>query len=481
MVSFGSTVFFGAGLLGLLTLGVYRSRRDPAAVLSLFGLVLLLIPARLVFPGVGGIGTPANLIALTCLAWWIAAFIVPSLGRATGPQPVRPALLFFVVTTLLSYAFAFHRPLTDLEVSGADRSLIALAALLGVALIAADGLQSRERLDALLRRLLILGSVVALIGVGQFLLRVEITPSIKPPGLVENSEIFTAKSRSLFQRPYSTTLHPIEFSVVMAALLPLAVHYALISRTQFQTLRNWMVVGLLAGATAMGVSRSGILGLAVGIGTLSLGWDWRRRLNAAVVALLFMGAMKVAVPGLIGTLRNLILNASDDPSIQGRLEDIALVKAYLSETPVLGRGTGTFNGEEYFVLDNEYYKTLMENGLLGLLALLLLLLTACIAARRAASRYEQAEDKHLGQALLASILTFGVTMATFDGLSYPMFSGVLFLLIGSAGAYWRLAPKSAEVGAGVDQPQQAGGVLAQVGTPPDDYRRVTTSRTLRQR
>ena len=47
------------------------------------------------------------------------------------------------------------------------------------------------------------------------------------------------------------------------------------------------------------------------------------------------------------------------------------------------------------------------------------------------------ETRDLGQALAGSIAAAGVGLATFDGLGFPMFSGLFFLLLGCIGALWR--------------------------------------------
>jgi polysaccharide biosynthesis protein PslJ len=416
----------------------WRSRRDVTTVLSIFAILLFLIPARFVFPGAGGVGTPANALGILVLMWWVCGLVVPSVGLRPSFVPVHVGLFLYGAWTLVSYAMAFRRPLTPLEVSGADRGLIGLAAVIGVAVLAADGIQSRERLVVMLERMVMLVTVVALIGMIQFLFSYDVASLIRPPGLVQNTAIYAVKERSLFARPYSTTLHPIEFSVVLAATAPIALTMALQRHSSsWSMVRRWGSALVIVAATLMGVSRSGLLGLAVGVGVLALGWSWRRRLNVAVAALVFLGGMRLAVPGLLGTLKNLIINANDDPSIQGRLRDMAAVARMLSESPVVGRGVGTFNSVEYFVLDNEYYRTSLESGVVGVFVLVLLFALAIVCARRA-RRAGTEEDRQLGTAVAAAVSVLAVCCATFDGLAYPMFTGLLFLLVGISGACWRL-------------------------------------------
>jgi hypothetical protein len=430
-----------------------RSRRDVTTVLSIFAILLFLIPARFVFPGAGGVGTPANALGLLALMWWVCGLVVPSVGLRPSFVPVHVGLFLYGAWTLVSYAMAFRRPLTPLEVSGADRGLIGLAAVIGVAVLAADGIQSRQRLVLMLERIVMLVTVVAVIGMIQFIFSYDVASLIRPPGLVQNTAIYAVKERSLFARPYSTTLHPIEFSVVLAATAPIALTMALQRHSSsWSMVRRWVSALVIVSATLLGVSRSGLLGLVVGVGVLALGWSWRRRLNVAVAALVFLGGMRLAVPGLLGTLKNLIIKANDDPSIQGRLGDMAAVSRMLSESPIVGRGVGTFNSVEYFVLDNEYYRTSVEAGVVGVFVLVLLFALTIVCARRA-GRAGTEEDRQLGTAVAAAVLVLAVSCATFDGLAYPMFTGLLFLLVGISGACWRLLgsgararPRTVQVG-----------------------------------
>jgi hypothetical protein len=231
----------------------------------------------------------------------------------------------------------------------------------------------------------------------------------------------------------------------------LALHFALAGSKQAGSVLRWSCAVIIAAATLMGVSRSGVLGIVLAVVVLSWGWSWRRRINALVAVVIFTGLMRAAIPGLVGTIRNLFLDASDDPSTQGRLSDIAVVQRLLMEAPLVGRGVGTWNSEEYFILDNEYYRTALEAGLFGVLTLLVVLGTAGFSTWRVARHAESESVRHLGRALLASLVVCTVTMATFDGLAYPMFSGLLFLLIGACGALWRLERIHA-----VDQEQSQG-------------------------
>jgi O-antigen ligase len=111
---------------------------------------------------------------------------------------------------------------------------------------------------------------------------------------------------------------------------------------------------------------------------------------------------------------------------------------FIERRPLLGRGFGTFL-PEYWILDNQYLLTLVEMGFVGLVAVLVLIGTALYCVGRACRLLPQGSDHDLAVALMASNIARAARLALFDKLSYPHSTGVFFLLLGLAGAYWRLA------------------------------------------
>jgi len=101
-------------------------------------------------------------------------------------------------------------------------------------------------------------------------------------------------------------------------------------------------------------------------------------------------------------------------------------------------GFGTFTPELYIYTDNTYLLGLAEFGFVGVAALLVLYLTAMYCAAAGRRRTQDEGRRETGQALLASIAVGIVTSATFDAIKFPMFSGVFFLVIGAAGAYYSI-------------------------------------------
>ena len=104
-----------------------------------------------------------------------------------------------------------------------------------------------------------------------------------------------------------------------------------------------------------------------------------------------------------------------------------------------GRGLFTFVPRYYRILDNELLMLVLELGVLGTLVALSCYLVAFLSARRAKRDAVTARQRHLGLALSASIAGLGLSLITYDAWSYPMATGLTFLVMGMAGAARRLA------------------------------------------
>lgn len=415
-----------------------RAERDVVSLLTAYLVVLLIIPAKWVVGPIGAAGTPATLLGLCAAWWWLAARLNPRLGLDLSPQPVRFAILSHGWFMVLTYGLMWLRPLTELEVNGAHRQLIALVALSGVTLLASDGITTRQRLDTLLRRLVALGAVVAAIGAVQFFTGYDPVSLIRVPGLQLNYDTIGIGARSIFNRPFSTTQHPIEFGVVMAILLPPALHFGFFARTRGEKWLWWLCASLIAIGIPLSVSRSGILGIMVALPVIGLAWSWRRRLNVAAGTVGFTALTWAAIPGLVGTLRNLFTNTEHDLSVQARIDRVPRVLELLAEKPWFGRGVGTYSIEDYFLLDNQYYVSAIEVGLIGVMVVIALMFTGLAVARAVHRRANDAVDRHLAAALAASLTVVIVSIFTFDAFHYGLFSGLMFLTLGCLGALWRL-------------------------------------------
>ncbi|SDS36980.1 O-antigen ligase [Actinopolymorpha singaporensis] len=421
------------------------SRIDPATVLSVFVAVLMLLPSRYVVGPLGAAGTPAGLMAVACMLWYLSALITPHTTPVRGRQPLRTVVVFFVGSVLASYAAMQTEPRPALEINGADRGLILAAGWAGIALLAADGISRLERLEVLRRRLVTGGSIVAALGLVQFFSGIDIAGYLAVPGLTANSDSSSVLRRDEFNRPMATATHPIELGVVLTMLLPLALHGLLHARPG-TVWRHRIQVFLLLATIPMTVSRSAILGVLVA--AVVMVPVWSGKIRAVVLIVLGCGtvAMQAVVPGLMGTIRNLVTSIGSDSSTTARTDDYGAVLAAVTHRPWFGQGLGTYLPMTYRILDNQYLGSVVETGLVGLAALLALFAAGWLLARGARRASSNPEVRHLAQCFAATMAVAGFSFGTFDALSFPMVTNLTFLMLGCCAALWRLARENPTAG-----------------------------------
>ncbi|MFD3718992.1 O-antigen ligase family protein [Streptomyces sp. NPDC058674] len=421
---------------------------DAVALLSGYLALAFFIPSNLTLPGMGGVGTPANVFAILGLFWYLATWTTGRIRPAPGTRLPRVVMCLLTLSVLASYLANATRGSTHKEVLGADRGLIGLLVWISLVVLVSAGVQGRDRLDVLLRRTVVMGAVVAAIGYYDFFTATNIAERITVPGLRSSVAQITTLDRGAFTRPRSTTAQPLEFGGMLALLLPFAVQQAFDPvRRHLSGWRRWGPVVLMGGALPLTVSRTSIIGALIVVLVMVPRWKPERRWAALGLLLGAVACFKVIVPGLIGTITTLFGSflSNSDSSTQARTVKYSAIVPYLDERPLFGRGLGTFVPELYFFTDNQYMLTLAETGLLGLIALLALFLTGIHhgGAIRRLARDES--DRELGQAFFASALVALVSSATFDALSFPMFAGMFFLTIAAGGSYLgfirRAAPK----------------------------------------
>ncbi|MGH3716724.1 MAG: O-antigen ligase family protein [Micromonosporaceae bacterium] len=451
------------------TLGASATRHqvaDGAALLIVVIALAYLLPERLIFTDLASVGRPAMLAGMALAGWWFLTRLHPALVTG-GRQPVRWALGTYLVSLLFGYAAGQIRGLSVLEQNGADRAILAALAFAGVALIAADGITDRRRLDLVLRTTVWAGAAMAVLGIGQFVLQRDFTEFISvPPVLTFQAPPvgFSPRGAGGMFRVAGTAGHYIEFSVLLAMILPLAIHYTRYAADRRHRQLFGGITALLVLTIPLSLSRTGILALFVVLAAMAPAWSWRARLNAACAALGLAVVLNVIRPGLIGTMRALLLNTENDPSIIGRTEDYAVVAPLVAERPWFGRGTGTFLPELYLLLDNQWLLTLVSGGLIGVVGLAVVYLTGiglslssyrrAMAQRESASAAagaragagagpragagEASRDMHLAAALGAGLLVAMLSGFTFDALYFSTYALTVALFLGAAGALWRL-------------------------------------------
>jgi len=419
------------------TAGRIFAKADTSSFLILFILLLSVLPARRVLPPLGAEGRPSTMLGVGLLIAWVLAHVnrrVAPLGR----NPVRSAILMMWSALLLSYVAGIGRGIGGIEQSAADRSLIAMASFTGVALIATDGISTRERLDSVVEWLVYGMGFISLVGFLQFVAGIDLAPNISIPPLVLNSDLIPTRLRGDALRVPGTAGHPIEFGVLGAMILPLAVHLLMKSATRNQRVIRSVLLVLIATSIPFSGARAAWLGLIGAMLVLSRIWNWRVRLNAAVISVFGLGALYASSPGALTTMRYLILHFGADPSVQGRTDDYSVVFRQFGERPWLGRGYGTYVPELYRVLDNQLLMLLVSAGIIGTIAVIHVFTSSWRSLTVVAEESESKETRHLAYALKSALLAGLVTSLTFDSFSFVTFAGAVFLIIGMSGALLRL-------------------------------------------
>ncbi|MEV6860475.1 O-antigen ligase family protein [Streptosporangium subroseum] len=416
-------------------------RADGATLMCVYVMVILLTPARLILRGLPMSLTPADVLGLFTITLWFCAHFTTTLGIAKGPNAVRRAMFTYGFALLFVYGYATFAYLPSDELNSADHSLVLVVANLGLALGMVDGVRGRERLDFVLKAMVVAGVGMAFIGGVQWISGIDLTMYMELPILHANDVVVgVVEARSGIDRVPATTGHPIEFGVIMAMILPFAVHYGFHARDRGESPRRWWVAaGMIAMGLMFAVSRSGILAVAtVGI-VLFIGWSGRRRLQAMGVVGAFLVVVQVLFPGLLGTFYNLFAGIGSDDSVRYRVHDYPNATAEFLRRPWFGRGIGTWYAPKHQVFDNQYLLTLVEAGIVGITVLVGIVLVAAYGATRARYLSVDPRDRNLALTLAATAIVPLVGAVTFDLLAFPQVTALMFFLIGACGAMLRIA------------------------------------------
>jgi polysaccharide biosynthesis protein PslJ len=406
-------------------------------LLTTYVILLTFIPSALVLGPLGGAGSPATLFALALLGWYALLWVHPRFGLYRGRQPARITAAFFASILIAAYVSANRHSLNVTAQNGTDRELICLAGWMAVLLLAADGIEGWERLRVLIRRIITCVSVISAIGITQFLTGFNLASYVVIPGLSRQVAFDDLLSRGGLNRPSATTAQPLELAAVLALTLPLALHQARFAGPGAR-FRCWLQAALIAGALPLTVSRSAVLGLAVIVVMLVPTWPKRERWLAFPVIGGGVVALWVITPSLFPLLYQLFAETGGESSSTSRVDAYSSSVSFIAAHPWLGQGFGTFLPQTYFFVDNQYLTSLIETGVLGLLAVVTLFGVGWWLARSARRACDDERIRDLLQCLAVSVVSVALSFFTFDAFSFATFSGLTFLLLGCIAAAWRL-------------------------------------------
>jgi hypothetical protein len=408
-------------------------------MLQLFALTVMIIPSNTVIKAIGAQGYVAALVGMFAFAAYVAAVLLGLHNPLRHRHPVRGVLCLLWLSVLTSYVVMDRGTITDKEALAADRFIMQLAVMTGVALVAGECLKSLPDVRRVLRAMTWGGAFCGVVAALQFRLSLDITPYLRQiPGFSINADDPTVLARGAFSRAAGTAMSPIELGVVAGMLLPLAIYLGMYDRDR-TAWKRWAPVALIGLAIPASVSRSAIISVALALAVLVVLMPTRQRFIALCVAPFAVTAVYMSAPGVIGTLLELFGAGTSDSSVADRVADYPEVERLVSQAPWLGHGGGTYLPDNPgYILDNQFLKIAIELGLVGVVVLAVYFLIPMATALSARRRSGDPELRLLCAALAGAALAAGVCSLTFDSLSFPMFANVHALVIGLIGTCWRL-------------------------------------------
>ena len=406
-------------------------RPGAEAVLSVYAAALIVLPSRYT---VGSFAlTGAMVIGVVLGALWVAGFVTGRPTSLLAPGAGR-ALLLFSVLTVLAYTITMVTPNLESAVSAADRRMAATVCGVAAALLALDGLASRAAIERVLSALAWAGGVMAAIGILQYGIGWDVARELRLPGFGSTGPVSFIHSRGGQTRVAGTTRHPIEFGILCAVLLPVALHLATHSRQPRDRRYSAIAAALLAIGLPMGLSRASVLAALAAMAVLVWLLPRARRRRLLSIGLAATAAFVVVLPNLARTLRDLFTTDLAEGSNAARAASAQIAIEHWQEAPLLGQGLGTLGN---VIVDNQYLLTLAEMGIIGLVGVVALWL-GVVRAVRDARRVGDPESRDLGATLLAMIAAIAVASGGFATLGQGTALGLTLFVVGLAGAHRRV-------------------------------------------
>jgi len=418
------------------------TRAQAVILLQVFAVALFLFPSDTVIKAIGAGGFVAALVAMLAFGAWLVSTMLGVHNPLVHRHPTRVALGALWLVSLVSYALLHRAQLTGTEELAADRWMMQLAGMTGVALIAAECLPSLAAVKRVLRAVVWGGAICGVVAALQFWTGIDLAHELRMiPGFTVNFANSDIIFRGGLKRVTGTTIDPIELGVAAGMLLPLALYLVLYDRER-KAWKRWVPMMGIAVAIPVSVSRSAIVSVAVAVGMLVVLLPRARRAPFIAALPVAVTGVFVAAPGLIGTLALYFTLGKSDPSILHRTNNYSYVEALVRHAPWFGTGGGTYLPTVQHILDNQYLTTVIELGIVGLVVLTFFFALPVATALVARQRTADPELRTLCSALAGSAAAAIICSATFDSLSFPVFAYVEALVVGLCGACWLLVARS---------------------------------------
>ena len=255
---------------------------------------------------------------------------------------------------------------------------------------------------------------------------------------IENTGFHTVEVRGGKARVYGSGQHPIAYGAFLLMLMPFGIYLARRSGKRVW----WCIAGLLVLGTLTTISRTSIIMLLVVVFIYARLFPraTKRLLPLIVPAIL---VIHLALPGSLGTMwtsffphGGLVKQQEQGRGTggSGRVADLGPGLSEAAQTPFLGQGYGTRVVDQgpllnAPILDDQWLGTLLETGILGLLAWMWLFVSFTRRMLRRAREDIDSPDAWLYVAFGAAIASFAVGMLFYDAFSFIQVTFLAFVLM----------------------------------------------------
>lgn len=410
-----------------------------AVVIAVAAVLLIGMRQAFTVPYTGLGLSPAQLILLVVAVLWLVT-------RAVGQRaPAGLGLLSAVVVvrmlcTLLSYGVGSARVLTADQRSSTDRAIVTELAVGTLVFALATLLRSRRDIELVVRALVVGGALSALFALIRYGTGFEIAADVRLPGLREAAATPAVQLvRAGLARAQGSASVPLELAGVMTALIPLALGLFFAARRRGDRSWVWLAAVVLMTAGALvSLSRSVFIGLGIALVVMATRWPLRRAITGLAVVVIAGFVALASGAQFVSASVNVLVNGSNDFSLGSRAQGRTYVFTHLTDHLLLGQGPGTYDLTTQPVLDNQYLSQLIETGVVGLLLLVAVLACAIGYALRATTRTAPSDAVELAVGVAGALVAIAVISSVLDTAGFTQIFTLIWLLIGLAGAIWRV-------------------------------------------
>ena len=376
---------------------------------------------------------PYRLLVGLTLAAWIAALLVDDRVRIRRSGFEGPLL---TVAIAVFGSIILNPSSVSVASDNVIKSTIFFSSFILFFYFVVSVVRTHNDLETVMRTLVIGSTVLAASAVIEFRTGFSIFSHLDKLPFVDVTDFPIEKPRGGRIRAYASAEHPIALGALFVVILPFAIYYT----NRFG--RWWWLPTLILPMGVMAtLSRTGAIML---IAVLVVYAVYRPRSVRRMIPLLvvFVIALKLVVPGALGTLRyqffpqgGLVANqqtSAGDVQSGNRLTDVGPVLSSVARKPLFGIGYASrVRGAEIKtgrILDDQWLGALYDTGIVGFIGWLWLVCRFC---RRVGGSVgdDGSPDAWLRIALVASVVSYAIGMATFDAFSFSQVTFVFYLVL----------------------------------------------------